>query len=440
MTSLPRRFAAHLLSLNLPAGPRLLAVSGGPDSMALLQLMAPLVPSDTLTVAHIDHGIHPRSGAAAELVRRAAAALGMPCLVVELNLGEGTTETEARTARYDALRGMAAARGAMIFTAHQRDDQVETVLLRVLAGSGPAGLAAMQPVVAGLVRPLLPFSRREIREWIESEGVECWDDPANADPRHLRSWVRTAVLPLLESRVPDLDRRLTRLARWARENRAAWDEVLDLLPLGLELEPHQGSMLTSPLKALPDSLASQLIQAAARRAGLRIGPVAAFRLLRLIREGESGQRADLGNGLSGEIAFQRVVLGPEPSAPTWEVEITGGSGRAELDGWQCRWSREPAPARQDRAALVAWFDSTSSYQVRPWRPGDRILPLGGTGHRLVVRCMQDRRVPRRDRAGWPVLFGQGRLVWVPGVMRSALALPLAGQPAVRVEFTRGSPG
>jgi tRNA(Ile)-lysidine synthase len=244
------------------------------------------------------------------------------------------------------------------------------------------------------------------------------------------------VLPLLESRLPDLDRRLTRLARWARENRAGWDAVLELLPLGMEAEPGKVSLLTSALTSLPDSLASQLLQAAARRAGLVVGPVAASRLLSLIRRGESGQRVDLGGGLCGEIAFQRVVVAAAPPAPSWDLEITGEAGDAAVDGWRCRWSREPAPSRQDRTALVAWFDPATSYQVRPWRPGDRILPLGGTGHRLIVRCMQDRRVPRRDRAGWPVLVGQGVPVWVPGVMRSALALPGAGQPALRLEFTR----
>ena len=439
MTPLSRRFAAHLASLELPPGPRLLAVSGGPDSMALLHLMAPLAPPDSLIVAHIDHGIHPLSGDAARLVQRTAAALGVPCLVVELKLGAGTTETEARTARYEALRAVAAARGALIFTAHHRDDQVETVLIRVLAGSGPAGLAAMQPVTAGVVRPLLPFSRTEIREWIRGAGVEFWEDPANRDPRHLRSWVRTEVLPLLQSHLPDLDRRLIRLARWARENRSGWDAVLDLLPLGLEIERHQLSLLASSLVALPDSLASQLIQAAARRAGLVVGPVAAARLLALIQRGESGQRVDLGAGLKGEIAFQRVLVGPEPPVSNWEVEIRGETGDAVADGWQCRWNREPAPVTQDRAALVAWFDPATSYQVRRWRPGDRILPLGGTGHRLIVRCMQDRRVARRDRPGWPVLVDAQEVpVWVPGVMRSGRALPVAGQPALRVEFTRVS--
>ena len=437
MSPLAGRFAAHLASLELPPGPGLLAVSGGPDSMALLHLMAGVAPPDSLTVAHIEHGIHPGSGDAARLVQRAAGALGVPCLVVELNLGAGTTETEARTARYEALRGLAAVRGALIFTAHHRDDQMETVLLRVFAGSGPAGLAAMHPVMAGVVRPLLPFSRAEIREWIRAAGVECWDDPANLDSRHLRSWVRTAVLPLLQSRLPDLDRRLVRLARWARENRSGWDAVLDLLPLGLEVEGRQVSLLRSSLASLPDSLASQLLQAAARRAGLVVGPVAAARLLPLIRRGDSGQRVDLGAGLKGEIAFQRVVLGPEPPASNWELDLSGEAGDAVVDGWQCRWRRESAPATQDRAALVAWFDPATSYQVRPWRPGDRILPLGGTGHRLIVRCMQDRRVPRRARAGWPVLVDQGEFpIWVPGVMRSGLALPVVGQTALRVEFSR----
>ncbi|HKT60823.1 MAG TPA: tRNA lysidine(34) synthetase TilS, partial [Gemmatimonadales bacterium] len=100
--------------------------------------------------------------------------------------------------------------------------------------------------------------------------------------------------------------------------------------------------------------------------------------------------------------------------------------------WRVRWSREPAPARQERAGLAAWF-APAPLVIRTWSAGERIRPLGGTGHRLLVRCFQDARVPRSRRAGWPVLAGPGGVVWIPGVSRSDALLPEAGTEAVRVD-------
>lgn len=434
--TLPDRFARHLASLGLPGTTRVIAVSGGPDSMALLHLMAPLGPSGSLLVGHVDHGIHPDSARVADLVERAAARLGLPSLVARLELGPGASETAARAARYRALRTMAAERGALIFTAHHRDDQLETVLMRVLGGSGLAGLAAMAPISAGIVRPLLPFSRDEVLAWIREEGIEFWNDPANADPAHLRSWLRLTVLPQLTARIPDLDRRLARLARRARENRIAWDQALEVLGLEVRLEENGVSLLRQPLAALGSPLAALSIQAAVRRSGLRIGPAAAARLVSLVRGAESGQRADLGGGLLGEIVFERVVVRPGRTVPLWEaVSLAGDRGTVHLGPWTCRWRLEPAPAGQERRSQVAWVPA-GDYQIRPWRPGDRISPLGGRGRRLVVRCMQEARVSRADRAGWPVLVSGDRIVWVPGVMRGSDALPAEGATVVRVEMSR----
>lgn len=433
---LPERFARHLEELQLPPGPRVVAVSGGPDSMALLHLLAPLSPPESLVAAHIDHGIHPASGDAARLVERTAARLGVPCLVAELGLGSDASETEARRARYEALRAIADERGGVILTAHHRDDQVETVLIRVLGGSGIAGLAGMHAVTAGVVRPLLPFSRREIRDWAARAGIESWDDPANRDPRHLRSWIRQEVMPMLTGRIPDLDGRILRLARWARNDRAAWDVALDALGMDVRTEGDAVSMRRTPLDTFNPLLAAQLLQAAARRGGEVVGPVAAARLARLARGGTSGQQVDLGNGLIGEVAFDRVVLRPGRAVPLWEaVAIEGDSGILALGAWRCSWRTEPAPDRQERRAWTVWL-TPGIYRIRAWEAGDRIFPLGGRGHRLVVRCMHDARLPRGNRPGWPVLVANGRVIWVPGVMRASDALPPAGSRALRVEIAR----
>ena len=135
-------FRAHLASLALPGGRALVAVSGGLDSVVLLDLLHRTAGrSLELVVAHADHGIHPDSASVAERVTAFAAGLGLRCEVARLALGPGTGETSAREARYAWLFALRERLGAaIVFTAHHADDQAETVLMRALEGSGPGGL------------------------------------------------------------------------------------------------------------------------------------------------------------------------------------------------------------------------------------------------------------------------------------------------------------
>src|SRR5215210_1560337 len=150
------RFREHLETLPLRPGPLLVAVSGGPDSVALLDLLVTTQKDtgDDLIVAHVDHGIHPDSSLVMEQVRALVEWFHLPFETTRLDLGVSASETAARSARYgwlEATRERLLAR--YIVTAHHADDQVETVLMRLLSGSGPAGLAGMTPINGALVRP-----------------------------------------------------------------------------------------------------------------------------------------------------------------------------------------------------------------------------------------------------------------------------------------------
>src|SRR5688572_3217514 len=206
MTALLDRFREHLDRARLlrRPGTALVAVSGGPDSVALLDLMHAVATAHglSLVVAHADHGIQSDSRTVGQMVRRLAERYGLPFALGELGLGPGATETVARRARYAWLGEARRHYGAgYVVTAHHQDDQVETILLRVLKGSAPAGLAGMPARGrGGVVRPLLPFTRGELEAHLVERGLPFHDDPANRDPRHLRSWVRTELLPRLTER------------------------------------------------------------------------------------------------------------------------------------------------------------------------------------------------------------------------------------------------
>src|SRR5262245_18865590 len=211
--SLPQRLLAHICKTRLfrEPGEALVAVSGGADSVALLDLLTQLAAELGLSivVAHVDHGIQSDSPTVRHSVAVLAETYRLPFEVTELRLGPDTSETEARRARYAWLRDIQRRRGAKyLVTAHHADDQVETILLRALRGSAPAGLAGISAKSrGGLVRPLLPFSRRELVAHATTRRLPVHDDPANRDPRHLRSWLRTTLLPMLSERLgPDVQR------------------------------------------------------------------------------------------------------------------------------------------------------------------------------------------------------------------------------------------
>lgn len=438
--SLAERVDRALEKLDL-SGPAIVAVSGGPDSVALLDLLvgAPRGSRLSLHVAHLDHGIHPASESVLGMVRDLAGRYGLPFHGGRIELGSGATETRAREARYQWLERLAEEiRAAVVFTAHHRDDQVETVLMRILRGTGPAGLAGMALRRGRVVRPLLLVPRAALVEHVRERGLPSWDDPANRDRRHLRSWVRTELLPFLRERVPDIDLRLARLARQAGRQRAAWDRFLEREEFELLRECDGVSVAASPFSNYDSSVVWALLGALGRRAGCHVGPMRAARLEQLLAGGRSGAVVQLGHGCAAELSFGRLRLFREqvPEDRGIAVPVEGTSGEKQVGRWRLTWSTEPAPDHLERRAMASWL-SPGRYVARFWKPGDRIRPLGGNGRRLVVRCMQDAHIARHTRAEWPVIESGGTIVWVPGVSRSDHAIPTAGQPALRIDAHHG---
>jgi tRNA(Ile)-lysidine synthase len=223
--------------LRLPDGiPLVLAVSGGPDSTALLHGVARLAPRRgwRLTVAHLDHALRPSSGEDAHAVASAAAALGLPCEqrrfdVAALAAAEHRSAEDAgRQARYRFLDEVAAGLGpeALIATAHTADDAAETVLLRLARGAGLRGLRGIPERRGRIVRPLLGERRAILREALDAAGIPYRLDATNDDPAHAaRNRVRAELLPALERLNLAAVEALVRFGRLAADD----DELLDAL-------------------------------------------------------------------------------------------------------------------------------------------------------------------------------------------------------------------
>jgi tRNA(Ile)-lysidine synthase len=450
MSGLLERFRAHVEATGMFRGTGasptvVLAVSGGADSLALLDLMHTTAPAlgVALVVAHADHGIAPGSGDVADTVRALAGRYGLECEVGALRLGSGATETAARRARYAFLRDVQRRHAArFLATAHHRDDQVETILLRVLRGSGPAGLAGMRPRGArGLVRPLLPFGRAELARYAVDRALPVHDDPANRDPRHLRSWVRAVLVPLLVERLGErVADDVLRLGRHAARDRRAWDGVLQLLPgLDVRVSGSGFDVARGALARYDDAVAVEVLRAASRRSGFVLGARHARALVALAR-GQSGHRVELGDGRAAEAVFERLVVAPEVTvaaavSPPAPVAPAGREGTLRFGPFRVEWRPEPAPAEVQRQGWRTWI-AAGEWAVRAWASGDRVAPLAGAGRREIRRLLAEARVPRRERGGWPVVTRGETILWVPGVCRGEAAVPEAGTEAVRLDVFR----
>ncbi|HXH62548.1 MAG TPA: tRNA lysidine(34) synthetase TilS [Gemmatimonadales bacterium] len=439
MASLAPRVRAHVERAGLfpRPGAAVVAVSGGADSLALLHLLHEMAGDLglTLIVAHADHGIQTDGRRVAQTVAKIAHTLGLPFELGDLQLGPGATETTARRARYAWLRDVQRRHAATyLVTAHHRDDQIETVLLRVMRGSAPTGLAGISARTrGGLIRPLLPFTHDELAGYVSARGLVAHADPANADPRHVRSWIRTVLLPLvadrLGARVTD---DLLRLARHAARDARAWDRVPELLPeLAMRVDAAGFSVARDPLVGYDPALAAALLRAAARRTGLVLGPAAARRIAALAAR-PSGRRLPLADGWSAAVEFDRLVVRREICCALEEIHGVVERGSALFGDFRLSWNPETAPARIERAAWTTWL-AEPGWTVRSPKRGDELAPLGGVGHRPVRRLLMEARVPRGARAGYPVLARGETILWVPGICRSADELPEPGTPAVRVD-------
>lgn len=419
-------------------------VSGGADSVALLHALLALAPGLALTlhVVHVDHRLRPDSARDAGFVRALGRRLGVPVDVVPVTVGAGSVEAAARAARHAALDAAASRLGAQrIALAHTADDQAETVLMRLLAGTGSRGLAAIPPVRGRLIRPLLDARRADVVAALERAGLDWLEDPANRDPRFLRNRVRHHLLPRLAAALgADPTARLVRVARLARETADAVERIA-----AAELDRLAGAedgavvLPRAALAALPERIASEVLgQAAARLRGRPSLRAWGYRSLRRLLASTPPRRPFRLGGLVLEVSGDRVRVGTG-RPPVLAPRALSVPGRVDLPEIGRALSARLVPATgyvvprvRHRVALDA-AQVPPSLVVRARRRGDRFRPFGG-GERRLKSFLIDARVPRWDRGRLPVVEGAGRILWVAGLRRASAAPVTAGTREI-VELT-----
>lgn len=244
---LTARFTADLAALWSGTGQLGLAVSGGPDSLALLLLARAALP-DRIAAATVDHGLRPEAAQEADMVARVCASLDVPHRTLRVEVPAGNVQSQARAARYAALAEWMEAEGLeALATAHHADDQAETLLLRLNRGSGASGLAGVRArglvpnTRLPLVRPLLGWRRAELAGIVSAAGIDAAQDPSNLDDRFDRVRIRKALAGAEWLDVPALAQSASNLAdadaalEWAAARE--WSEAVTKGPMGLTYRP-----------------------------------------------------------------------------------------------------------------------------------------------------------------------------------------------------------
>lgn len=423
----------------LPGERILVGVSGGPDSMALLDMLVRLredVGVD-IVAAHFDHGLRPgEDQAETALVEAFAKTSGIAFVAGKAPQGpppKGSLEAWAREVRYAFLnRARKESRAQRIAVGHTLDDQAETLLLNLLRGSGPKGLSAMAPTREGLlVRPLLTTQRREILAYLAARKIPSLLDSSNFTQDFLRNRIRAELLPLLAAYQPRIVPRLARTADLLRRD----DRYLDARA-GEWLTRHgtregaKGIRLEAALLLdLPEALGLRVVRRAleACRGDLqRIGLVHVEAILGIARGPRPQASLDLPGGTRVRRCYGDLLFdGPLEEAPPFLPLVLPGPGTYALGALAGSvtleaWEGVPPPLPRDTWEILLDRDRLDYPLVlRGVRPGDRLVPLGMTGHKKVKEILQERRIPRDLRPRIPLLFWGDTLLWVCGLKRDA---------------------
>jgi tRNA(Ile)-lysidine synthase len=456
MTSLAERVLATIQRRALfPAGARVVAaVSGGPDSVALVHLLAELERAGALSLvalAHLDHRLRgAESDRDAAFCRRLAEVLGLPFETERWAATRRTgrsLEELAREARYEFFERARVRAGADVTAVgHTLDDQAETVLLRLLRGAGTRGLAGILPVAGSVVRPLLDLRRDELVDYLTAAGQAFCEDSTNRQLALARNRVRHDLLPKLKEQfgagVPAV---LARTADVARDDEAvlaglaARAFVASSRPVegGVALARHRLAELPA---AIARRVARQVIEACGSRRPSLAHVDAVLRAAasgRPARIDVPGARLEL-SCVKGVLFFRRV----SPTAAAvrgeraWSHDLpVPGSVDVPEAGLRCHAVRRQgvaagvAAAGQPLRAVLADRGMGAHLVVRAWRPGDRLQPLGLNGRKKVQDVFVDRKVPRAVRQQVPIVtHADGRIVWVAG---HAVAEPFRVTPATK---------
>ena len=432
-----RDAVAQALAAHVPADePIAIALSGGRDSVVLLDALAALAPErgHVLSAIHVHHGLSPHADEWQAFCEALCASRGIALMVQSVKVSRApqtSLEGEARRERYAALAEAAlVARVRFVAVAHHRDDQAETLLLQLLRGAGPHGLAAMTPHrddPRGVVwwRPLLDVARSQIDAYAAAERLPFVDDESNAQTRHLRNAVRHDVMPVLASVAGNPSATLARAAAHQAEAARLAD---DLAAIDAQGAQDGTTLAAAAMSRLPGHRARNLLRWFLRQRGLP-APSAA-RLAAMVTQ--------LG-AARGDARVRLLHAGVELGVYRGRICVHG----APPQPFDLAWNGEPELAlphgtlafgRATGAGIDVRRIADAPLRVRPRQGGEQLQLAHNRPRRALKSILQDAAMPPWERLGVPLVYCGNELAAVAGIgVDAAFAAP-AGMPGITLDW------
>ena len=392
----------------------LVAFSGGLDSVVLAQSMASLASGHgfAVTLGHVNHRLRPEADREEAFCREFAAGQGLPFRAVVLDSSQRrgeSVEAWARHERYAALERLRQEEGAeWILTAHHADDQAETVLMRLIQRAPLLSLAGIRPRRDRILRPLLSFTRLQLRAWAEGEALEWVEDPSNTDRRFLRNRLRHGIMAAIMAEDEGARETLLGLSRLAlgyeSQCVAAARELADLAAAGNI--PATAEMPVEALLAVEEDIFKLAVRNVVERflgVHIQMSSPRWQNFRHFVRVGTVGKVFELPGSIQALFNRGRLIFyhSGQASAPEQCPLEPGGT----------RWGYHDfvvTPTDQPTGATGLW--------LRSWRPGDRASVAPDRRTRLVSDIYVNARLSRLEKTHWPlVVTGQEEVVWLPGL-------------------------
>jgi tRNA(Ile)-lysidine synthase len=419
------------------------AVSGGPDSIALLHVLNELRQEldFSLVVAHLDHRLRPDSALDAEFTRVAARALGIDTFVKTADvraIAEAkriSVEEAGRIARYAFFQEVAdSVVGQAIATAHHLNDEVETFFLRLFRGSSPKGLRGIAAMRGRIIRPLLCVNREEIMAFLESESIQFRTDATNLEDATDRNFVRNRLIPLVRERFPDFQKPLKRSMNLVEREESVLEDLASTLFAQVVRNTNRGlSMNVSALRSAHEAIAARVIVKALYEVS---GPDARWArshvdsILKMAQAENPSAEMRLPGGPVIHREYERLVLCHEaPSPLLFDSVVVSQPGAVTIphSGVTLEFrlvARVNVDDLADHSKTRALFDADHvafPLLVRGPLPGDRFRPWGVDGTRKLKKTLIDAKIPLGMRRALPLVVKGDEILWIPGVRRSRTA-------------------
>lgn len=408
MKELQRYFNQQLANYPDPVQRWVIGLSGGLDSVVLLNLAARALPPEQLLVINIDHQLQSQSPQWTLFCERLATSLQLPFYTQKIMVDEGSSiERAAREARYHAFEQLLQPKDCLLL-AHHLDDQAETLLFRMLRGAGVRGMEGMPQQrtlgQANLFRPLLQISREQLHRWAIAEQLEWIEDPSNRDLSFDRNYLRHQIMPRLQARWPRFADRWADMASYMRE---AEQLHQDLAIMDMAKVATVDGLDCAALLGLSQPRRHNLLRFWCAKVGVTLGKRQLRAILQLLRAGEDRQPVlRLG---SVQVCRYRGRLCLQSESVTFEW----GNRPLTLAGVQT------AQGCLDVSAVAGsdclGLKSLTGVTVRNRQDGDRCRPLGRGGSCSLKKLFQEYKIAVWQRSSWPVCVVGDEIVALPGI-------------------------